>query len=369
MRSIVLISIPRKVPESARWKDGLRLIAAALLLIFSASAVSEEALFHDSHLHLTDYVQEGTSMSDLVDMMGATIGRSTVFGLPLQQMWSYSNTGNFAPTYYLHTDAPLYYYSFTDAHIAMAYKSLAPEQQVRLDPMITGFNPADMYAVDHIKRVLTTFPGVFSGIGEFTIHKEFVSSKVAGKVASLSNPALNRILDFAGETGLIVLIHNDIDIPFPKPGQEPYMLAQMKDLFLRHPDTTIIWAHLGVGRVIRPLELQAAIVEKICVDPAFSHVYMDISWDEVAKYATASAEATRRTANMLNRYPDRFLLGTDVIAPTSIDAMVAVYDAYAPVWALLTPEAKQKVTKGNYERLFDKARQQVRAWESVNLQQ
>jgi predicted TIM-barrel fold metal-dependent hydrolase len=223
--------------------------------------------------------------------------------------------------------------------------------------------------VDHIKRVLTTFPGVFSGIGEFTIHKEFVSSKVAGKVASLSNPALNRILDFAGETGLIVLIHNDIDIPFPKPGQEPYMLAQMKDLFLRHPDTTIIWAHLGVGRVIRPLELQAAIVEKICVDPAFSHVYMDISWDEVAKYATASAEATRRTANMLNRYPDRFLLGTDVIAPTSIDAMVAVYDAYAPVWALLTPEAKQKVTKGNYERLFDKARQQVRAWESVNLQQ
>ena len=62
----------------------------------------------------------------------------------------------------------------------MEYRSLTPEQQARLDPMITGFNPADMYAVDHIKRVLTTFPGVFSGIGEFTIHKEFVSSKVAG---------------------------------------------------------------------------------------------------------------------------------------------------------------------------------------------
>ena len=41
--------------------------------------------------------------------------------------------------------------------------------------MITGFNPADMYAADHIRRVLQTFPGVFSGIGEFTIHKEFVS--------------------------------------------------------------------------------------------------------------------------------------------------------------------------------------------------
>ena len=40
--------------------------------------------------------------------------------------------------------------------------------------MITGFNPTDMYAADHIRRVLQTFPGVFSGIGEFTIHKEFV---------------------------------------------------------------------------------------------------------------------------------------------------------------------------------------------------
>ena len=45
--------------------------------------------------------------------------------------------------------------------------------------MITGFNPADMHAVDHIRRVLKTFPGVFTGIGEFSIHKEFVSSKAA----------------------------------------------------------------------------------------------------------------------------------------------------------------------------------------------
>ena len=85
--------------------------------------------------------------------------------------------------------------------------------------------------------------------------------------------------------------------------------------------------------------------------------------------STASPEAARRTADVLNRYPDRFLFGTDVVAPTSVDAMVEVYDTYAPVWALLTPEAKQKVTKGNYERLFDRARQRVRAWEGAILGQ
>jgi predicted TIM-barrel fold metal-dependent hydrolase len=307
-------------------------------------------------------------MQEYVAMMGTQVGRSTVFGIPLQQMWSYGNTGDFAPNYYLQTDAPLYYYSFTDAYIAAEYKALPQDQQARLDPMIIGFNPADMYAVDHIKRVLSTFPGVFSGIGEFTIHKEFVSSKVAGEVASLTNPALDRILDFAGEAGLIVLMHNDINMPFPKPGQEPYMLAQMKELFLRHPETTMIWAHLGVGRVVRPLEQQAEIVERIITNPALSHVYMDISWDEVAKYATASPEALQRTADIINRYPDRFLFGTDVVAPFSVDAVLDVYDLWAPVFELLTPEAKSKLLKDNYVRLFDQARSRVRAWESAQLQ-
>ena len=322
-----------------------------------------DAEFHDSHFHLTNYVQEGTDIRDFVAMMGATIGRSTVFGIPLQQQWSYQNTGDFAPTYYLHSDAPLYYYSFTDAHIATAYLSLSTQEQARLDPMITGFNPADMYAADHIRRVLQTFPGVFSGIGEFTIHKEFVSAKVAGEVASMANPALDRVLDLAGEVGLVVILHSDINMPFPKPDQEPYLLAQMKALFERHPDTTIIWAHIGVGRVVRPLEEQAAIVEKICTDPALRHIYFDISWDEVAKYATATPETIQRTADVINRFPDRFLFGTDVVAPGSVDAMVAVYEDYAPLWAALTPEASLKIRKGNYERLFDEARTRVRAWE------
>ena len=82
-----------------------------------------------------------------------------LFGIPLQQQWSYENSGDSAPTYYLQTDSPLYYYSFTDAYIAMAYRSLSKEEQARFEPMITGFNPIDMYAADHIRRVLQTFPG------------------------------------------------------------------------------------------------------------------------------------------------------------------------------------------------------------------
>lgn len=158
-------------------------------------------------------------------------------------------------------------------------------------------------------------------------------------------------------------MHNDIDMPFPKKDQEPYMLRLMKDLFVRYYDATVIWAHLGVGRVVRPLEQQMEIVQKICQDSQLKHVYMDISWDEVAKYVTAPPEAIQRTADMINRFPDRFLFGTDVVAPGSQQKLLAVYHAYDPVWKLLTPDARHKILFGNNERLFDDARIKVRRWE------
>jgi predicted TIM-barrel fold metal-dependent hydrolase len=331
-----------------------------------ASAASAYEL-NDSHFHLTNYIQEGTDIHEFLKIMGTRVGRVALFGIPLQQQWSWGNTGTFAPTYYLQSDAPLYYYSFTDAWIAMAYRSLTKEEQARFDPMITGFNPADMYAADHIKRVLKTFPGVFSGIGEFTIHKEFVSSKIAGETASLLNPALDRIFDFAGEVGLVVILHNDVNMPFPKPGQEPWEVAQLKELFLRHPKTTIIWAHVGVGRVVRPVQDQLGMMKRLLAAPEMKHVYLDISWDETAKFIVATPESIKVAADLINAYPDRFLFGTDEVAPKTQAAYLRVFDLYAPLFAALTPEASLKLRKGNYERLFDKARQDVRAWEKANV--
>jgi hypothetical protein len=333
----------------------------------TAQTTSERPELNDVHFHLTNYIQQGTDIHDFLSIMGTKVGRVALFGIPLQQEWSYQNSGDFAPTYYLQTDAPLYHYSFTDAYIAMAYRALSKEQQARFDPMITGFNPADMYGADHIRRVLLTFPGVFSAIGEFTIHKEFVSAKVAGETASLQNPALDLILDFAAEAGLVVLIHNDMDVPFAKPGSEPGYLAQMKSLLRRHPQTTIIWAHTGMGRIVRPVTNHAAVIESILKDSGFNHVYFDISWDEVAKYLVATPESTKISADLINRYPDRFLFGTDEVAPTSQEKYLRIYEQYGPLWTLLTKNTSEKVRKGNYERIFDGARLKVRAWETTHL--
>ena len=172
-----------------------------------------------------------------------------------------------------------------------------------------------------------------------------------------------------------MILHCDIDMPFAKPDQEPVYLKQMKDLLRRHPRTTIIWAHTGLGRVVHPPQSQAVsgaietnpnhreIVTALLEDPTLGHVYFDISWDEVAKYAVSSPEIEKAVAGLFNRFPDRFLFGTDNVAPADQAAQLRVFHLWDRIFSQLTPEASFLVRLGNYDRLFDAARVRVRAWE------
>lgn len=361
-------TIKRPWQDIARASRTSAIAASALVALPSTGLQAAEPVMNDSHFHLTNYVQKGLDIQDFLATMGDKVGRVALFGIPLQQTWDYANTGDTAPTYYVQSDAPLYYYSFVDAAIATAYLSLSKKDRQRFDPMITGFNPADMYAVDHIRRVLETYPGVFTGIGEFTIHKEFVSAKIAGGPASLTDPALDRIFDFAAETGLLVLIHNDIDMPFPKPGQDPYSAQQLGALLRRHPDASVIWAHMGLGRIVHPVPDMAGIMARVLEDPELAHVNIDLSWTATAKYLIESPETIAITADLINRFPDRFLFGTDEVAPPDQEMYLTNYRLYAPLLEQLDETARTKFLKTNYERLFNAARQKVRAWEKENLE-
>lgn len=334
-----------------------------------ATASGQDRLpwFHDAHFHLTNYVQKGIDAPRMLELMGDRVGRVALFGIPLQQKWDNTISGYQPPTYYLHSDARLYYYSFIDAMIAHQYLALTPEQRARFDPMITGFNPTDGYASDHIRRVLLMYPGVFSGIGEFSVHKEFVSSKVAGHAASLYNPALGAVLDTAAEIGLLVILHCDIDIPHPPKGNKPAYFEAMRALLQAHPRTTIIWAHTGLGRVVKPSPGHLRLLESLLADPDFRRLYFDISWDEVAKYVVASPADVDAWAALIERYPDRFLFGTDSVAPVDSEAYLKTYHDYQPLWDKLSPATRRLVTVGNYARLFDAANERVRAWEQAAL--
>lgn len=144
----------------------------------------------------------------------------------------------------------------------------------------------------------------------------------------------------------MVLLHNDVDAPFPKPGQDPYQAVQLGALFRRHPKTTIIWAHCGRGRIVRPVADQIGIVARALDDPALAHVFIDISWDEVAKYLVATPETTQAAADLISRHPDRFLFGTDEVAPTEQAKYLKVYDMYGLALREALPRGEREAAKG-----------------------
>ena len=53
-----------------------------------AADVGASAQFNDSHFHLTNYIQQGITPQAFLHIMGSRVGRSTLFGIPLQQQWS-----------------------------------------------------------------------------------------------------------------------------------------------------------------------------------------------------------------------------------------------------------------------------------------
>jgi predicted TIM-barrel fold metal-dependent hydrolase len=331
------------------------------------AAADSGPLFHDSHFHLTNFVQEGIDTTQVLDIVGDKVGRFALFGIPLIQKWDYFVDGQRRPRYYLESDSEMYYYSFVDALIAQQYLRLKESDRKRFDPFIVGFNPTDMNGKDHIRNVLLAFPGVFVGVGEFSIHKELVSSRVTGHVASLHNPAIDGIFEFAAESGLIVLIHCDIDEMRPTP-ERPAHIDNLKKLFARHSKTSIIHAHTGLGRYVGPSDDHLKLLQELLDDPNLRHVAFDISWDEVAKWVVKDDATIQAWAKLLNAYPDRFLFGSDAVAPRNLDYYMRTYKLYDPLWKLLTPEASEAIRLRNYERLIDAARVKVRAWEAEHAQ-
>lgn len=379
-----------------------------------SARVYTEDQYADSHFHIANYAMQGVPLKTLIDRyMGEKVVRSVVFPLPLQQKWDrfeHDFGDRLPPNYYLGPKAGMYYYSFIDAMVAMDYLTLSEADRARLDPMIVGFNPMDQYGVNHIKRLLILFPGVFTGIGEFSVHKEVVGDKIHDDLTkanmaptetpppdvtdtsrnTLYNPSLKTLFDFAADAGLIVNLHSDVyparvthdgKILELKP-EAPYT-AGMKHLCRQSSQTTVCWAHTGLGRYVKPAPNHLAIVSEIL--DACPGWYADLSWDIVQRYMVTPGPGMPSLddwGRFVRRYQDRILWGSDTVIYTRnqtdergrpvlgrempVADYLATLEILKPFWKKIGPEASRKVRIANYLRLFDAARAKVRAWEAAH---
>lgn len=386
--------------------------AAQPLLLALPPAKVRKLKFGDCHFHPTNYAQQGTPPEQLLATMARLGIKYTVLspiptnvlvqcgscsahgwapaeGRPVETTNYYIAQTRVRNSFFVSRDdyekfisdeAPLYYNTAVDSGTAHVFNQLSAEHKAFFDPMVTGLVLGDARCAESLLRKLDEHPSVFTGVGEITVFKEWVQRKVEDRLqANLTDRvnALKLLVKTCGTIGMPMVIHCDVN---PMPHERAPTVNDLPDFlddmtaFLKDPQcrgTTIIWAHAaGLGKYSRITNGHLERVAAMLRDPDLGHVYIDLSWDTVARQLTMDADETaidpvkvEALRVFLETFQDRILFGSDSLSPNTDAAWASTAELYQPIFKSLTKEARNKVKLGNYERLLVAARARVRAYE------
>lgn len=315
------------------------LVLCLLMALSAGPALAEDGYtLIDTHLHYLDFIQETDGFEKLVAKMDeANVSHAVLFGMAMAKQWD--EFAPSAPTYYLSNDSRAYYFTGTDFLMMQDYLRQPDEIRARFFPFVCGINPNDLYAADHIRKVLDAYPGEFYGIGELMSRHDDLTALTYGEPPRADHPALLKVYDLAAEYDLPVLIHHNIAGSYM---DDPIYLKEMQNALAYNRDAVIIWAHVGISRRVEISNL-AEIAGQMLAEN--ENLYYDISWVVYDDYISNSAESLAEWTALLEKYPDRFLIGSDKVGhwDTYPDEIIKYY----PLLDLLSEETRQMVCTGN----------------------
>lgn len=365
-----------------------------------AKGEREQWNYSDCHFHPTNYIQQGYKPESLIAEMDALgIKYATLMPIPTNVLSSQPDPAwdpckgqqHCGPHYYLPSHmmdkrsltksdmdkacaaTELYMNTGVDATTAIYYQRLTAAKRQRFDPMITGLHLGDMHSSTYLLEKLNLHPGVFTGVGEITVHKEVVQDLFAGqRQANLDSNAgaLIKLLQTCGTIGMPVVLHCDVDLPGQENNASPVYLEGIRRLFCDPSvsQTNIIWAHGGgLGRFVNAPANHTATLRQLLEDSRMKHVHIDLSWSVVAERLTQSPETQAEWASLITDHAERFLFGSDALAPKDRDAWNKTYAIYNGLLMSLADPVRWKLLHGNYQRLFVDARERVRSYEKFFL--
>lgn len=326
-------------------------VTALALGLFVPALASAERVYTDAQLHYVNFVQETDGMDALFEAMDAgNIRDVAIMGLGVAKKWEESAPKE--PRYYMGDEAPVYYYSATDALLAEAVQALPAERRARLHPFITGFNPTDLNAVNHIRLMLELYPGLWKGIGEILTRHDDLTALTKGETPRANHPALMKVYELAAEENLPVLLHSNIT---SKREREPIFLEELEEALTENPDTTFIWAHAGTSAEIHRYQERVRdlydIVAALLAEN--DNLYIDLSWTVLETYLLDDGEPHADWVALAEQYPDRFMIGTDLVGRFgNLAENIRSFDVFLDA---LSDETADRVARTNLLALLPKS--------------
>jgi len=284
-----------------------------LFILFPDFSDGRDYKFTDAHLHYVNYVLQSQSFDNLLSEMDRNnIERAVVFGLGYAISWPEIRVER--EKYYLdpqtgmNNTPPVYFTKMGDYRLLMDYDKLPPKQRAKIYPFLQGINVMDRNEIYYVMEMFNNHPGL-CGIGELMI-RQGALNKLTPLTPSGDSLALDPILDFAAANRMPVLIHQNLADEASKNSEDlldPIHVKEITDLLMRHPDTTIIWAHAGIGRNLY-IRDHLTLLKRLLV--AHPNLYFDLSW---IVWENGIEKDLKAWADLIVAYPDRFMLGSDKI--------------------------------------------------------
>lgn len=277
----------------------------------------------------------------LNNMNRAAVDTVVVTGFPVTKKWAASEPKR--PRYYSGDDAPVYWYSATDQIVYDAVMSLPHKERGRFIPFLSGFNPTDLNAVEHIERLLQRDPGFWQGIGEvFTRHDE-LTVLTEGEKPTASHPALIRVLKLAARYHLPVMLHSNITSVRE---QKPIYLGELEQALAASPETIVIWAHAGMSAAInrrKAFKGLVKIVDRLL--KKYDNLNILLSWAVINYLYDEKGRPKTTWLSLVEKYPDRFVIGSDKVG--RFNRLKEGMEVFTPFLDALPKETAQRIAETN----------------------
>jgi len=287
-------------------------------------------------------------------MDGCDVERAVVFGMPCCKKWNFYRPEQ--PLYYQDDNGACYVYSYADQMVADAWLALDDKDRKRFAPCFASFDPTDLAAIAHVRRMYSKYPKMWRGVGEVMCrHDDLTNMLLSKEIPRINHPALNSIYEFCIEVDLPILVHHNADRVGDNDGGWSYQ-HEVEDVLKRYPNLKMVWVHAGVSRrCSEPNHYE--MIDQMCSD--YPNLHIDISWvvwedvicDEQGKIKPQWIEC-------IQKHHTKFYIGSDNVAQyfpvkdTSTNLLAMNITKYWPLFDALTPEAAENVAHKNAYRMY-----------------
>jgi hypothetical protein len=296
----------------------------------------------DAHIHIVNFLQQTEGLDVLLEAMDkANIDKSVIFGLPVMKKWAISEPEK--PHYYLSDDARCYWHAATDELVAYEYLQLAPPVRKKLAPLLCGFNPTDLMAIDYVEYMFRKYP-FWRGVGELLLRHDDLTALTVGEKARVNHPALFDVYAFCAEKNLPVLIHQNSTAVMHTAHFE--YLFEIDEVLHKFPKTLFIWAHCGYSRRIPHKNYFQMVADMLRCHPG---LYVDFSWvfyDDIVSHSLAKP----KWANLAQQFSDRIMIGSDLCG--HFDLLGKTMARYNSFLRLLPDPIQERIARKNAEDIY-----------------